>query len=432
MTPAIDRTHDPALRSQVASANVPGHDFPIQNLPFGVFSTPATAPRLGVAIGDSILDLVAAYGAGLLGTLDPMIAASIAAPTLNPLMALGNQAAGLVRSRLSAALREGAPPLVLPLVPMAAAALHLPATIGDFTDFFTSLDHTLRGGRIRSPEKPLPDAFPWLPIAYHSRASSVRVSGEPVARPLGIRRDAAGAVALGPSGALDFELEFAAFVGPGNPLGQPIPLSRAADSLFGFCLLNDWSARDIQRFESAPLGPFLAKSLSTTISPWVVTAAALAPFRCALAPRPEGAPAPLPHLSDPADQAAGQFDIALEAWLRPPGGAAARIVATNIRNLYWTLAQMLTHHASNGCNLRPGDLLGTGSVSGPADDQRACLAEITESGRVPLRLADGTTRSFLEDGDEVAFTARAQRDGFVPIGFGDCRATVTPAPAWPE
>ena len=431
MLPATDHTHDPALRSRIASANVPGSEFPIQNLPFGIFSTAGTAPRLGVAIGDSILDLPKAAAAGLLGILDGAVAAAIGASTLNPLMALDNQVAGALRWRISAALGESAvaPP---PLVPIAAATLQLPAAIGDFTDFFTSLDHTLRGGRLRSPDQALPDAFPWLPIAYHSRASSVRVSGEPVTRPLGIRRGTTGAVTFGPSAALDFELEFAAFIGPGNPLGQPIPLARAADSLFGFCLLNDWSARDIQRFESVPLGPFLAKSFSTTISPWVVTTAALAPFRCAPAPRPAGAPVPLPHLADPTDQTAGQFDIALEAWLRPPGGTPARIVATNPRHLYWTLAQMLTHHASNGCNLRPGDLLGTGTVSGPDDDQRACLAEITEGGRVPLHLVDGTTRTFLEDGDEIILTARARREGFVPIGFGECRAIVAPAPAWPE
>lgn len=427
---AIDATHDPALRSWVASANASGTDFPIQNLPFGIFSTASTAPRAGVAIGDAILDLAAAREAGLFEGAAAEAAAAASGPVLNPLMALGNPAATALRARLSALLREGAAPL--PLVPMAAAEMHLPTAIGAFTDFFTSYDHTLRGGRIARPDNPLPPAFRWLPIAYNSRASSVRVSGEAVRRPLGIRGERGGGANFGPCTALDFELEFATFVGPGNAIGEPIPLGRAPDHLFGFCLLNDWSARDIQRFESMPLGPFLSKSLSTTISPWVVTAAALAPFRCAAAVRPDGDPAPLPHLSDPFDQASGHFDIAMEAWLKPAGAARAeRIVATNFRHMYWTLGQMLTHHASNGCNLRPGDLIASGTVSGPEDEERACLWEIT-LGSNPLRLADGTERMYLEDGDEVAFRARAERPGFIGIGFGECRGTVLPAPQWPE
>ena len=422
-----DATHDPQLRSRVPAANVDGCDFPIQNLPLGIFSTPGTAPRGGIAIGDQILDIAAARLAGLL-TGPAGYAAE--GETLNPLMALGNGAAAALRAQAQALLAEGAT-AALPLVPMAGATMHLPAAIGAFSDFFCSYDHTLRGGRVSRPDNPVPAAFKWLPIAYNSRASSVRPSGEDVVRPNGVRGISGGAGVFGPCTALDFELEFAAFIGPGNALGTPIPLSRAGQHLFGFCLLNDWSARDIQRFESTPLGPFLSKSLHTTISPWVVTAAALEPFRAAAPARHEGDPPLLPHLDDPSDRTMGHWDIALTCDYTPRGAARAeRIVATHLRNLYWTLGQMLTHHASNGCNLRPGDLIATGTVSGPQDHERACMNEMT-LGKQPIRFADGTERMYLEDGDRVTFSARAERDGFVSIGFGECTGVVLPAPAWP-
>ncbi len=421
-----DATHDPQRRSRVPAANAPGCDFPIQNLPLGIFSTPGRAPRGGIAIGDQILDIAAARDAGLLSGAE---AAAASGETLNPLMALGNVAAARLRAEAQALLAEGAT-AALPLVPMAGATMHLPAAIGAFSDFFCSYDHTLRGGRVSRPDNPVPAAFKWLPIAYNSRASSVRPSGEDVVRPNGIRGMSGGGGMFGPSTALDFELEFAAFIGPGNVLGMPIPLSRAQDHLFGFCLLNDWSARDIQRFESTPLGPFLSKSLHTTISPWVVTAAALEPFRAAAPKRHEGDPPLLPHLDDVADRAMGHWDIALSCDYTPRGATnSERIVATHLRNLYWTLGQMLTHHASNGCNLRPGDLIASGTVSGPEDHERACMNEMT-LGKQPIRFADGTERMYLEDGDRVTFRARAERAGFVPIGFGECTGVVLPAPAW--
>lgn len=423
-----DATHDPQLRSRVEAANEDGCDFPIQNLPLGIFSTAGTAPRGGIAIGDRILDIAAAHAAGL---LTGAAAAAAVGTTLNPLMALGNDAAAALRAQAQALLAEGAT-AALPLVPMSGATMHLPAAIGAFSDFFCSYDHTLRGGRVSRPDNPVPAAFKWLPIAYNSRASSVRPSGEDVVRPNGIRGVSGGGATFGPCTALDFELEFAAFIGRGSALGAPIPLARAREHLFGFCLLNDWSARDIQRFESTPLGPFLSKSLHTTISPWVVTAAALEPFRAAAPARHEGDPPLLPHLDDAGDRTAGHRNIALTCDYTPRGAVQGeRIVATHLRNLYWTLGQMLTHHASNGCNLRPGDLIATGTVSGPEDHERACMNEMT-LGKQPIRFADGTERMYLEDGDRVTFSARAEREGFVGIGFGECTGVVLPAPAWPS
>jgi fumarylacetoacetase len=432
---ALDHTHDPALRSWVASANQAGTDFPIQNLPFGVFRTEGGAARGGVAIGDRILDLAAALRAGL---LQGEAAEAAAGPALNALLAMGRAPMRALRHRLSAILAEGSADRTRAeacLVPMERAELLLPVQVGNFTDFMASRFHTERGGRRRDPNNPLPVSYLHQPIAYHSRASTVRVSGEPVIRSHGQYPGADGVPCFAPTAALDFELEFGAFIGAANRLGQPIPIGRAAESIAGFCLVNDWSARDVQRFEMAPLGPFLAKSLSTTISAWIVTADALAPFAAAaFAPLP-GDPTPLPYLMDAADQARGGLDVSLRvtlstARMRAEGDAPAVICETGLHHLNWTFAQMVAHHTSNGCDLRPGDLLGSGTVSGPEPGSRACLLEVVLEDR-GLTLPNGERRAYLEDGDEVTFTGRAARPGAVPIGFGGCTARIAPALPWP-
>jgi len=440
--PKVDATHDPKLRSWVTEANAPGADFPIQNLPFGIFRQGTGPARGGVAIGQHIFDLAA----GLRGELfsgDAKVAAEAACgPTLNPLMALGRRYSTALRARLSELLSADNPDQGrlatmrgALLVPMDSAEMLLPASVGNFTDFMASIYHTERGGRVLRPDNPVPENFRYVPIAYHSRASSLRPSGEPVRRPNGQFKTQEGVV-FGPCRQFDFELELGIFMGPGNALGEPIGIDAAASQIFGYCLVNDWSARDIQRWESLPLGPFLAKSASTTVSPWVVTAEALAPFVAPAFARAPGEPAPLPYLTGKTDQAEGGVDIQMDVHLLTPRlreekKPAVRITRTNARHLYWTRGQLVTHHASNGCNLLPGDLLATGTVSGPTDESRACLAEITERGTKQFELANGEVRTFLEDGDEVIFTARAERDGFVSIGFGECRGRVTPAVAWP-
>lgn len=440
--PQLNATHDRARRSWVEAANS-GSDFPIQNLPLGVFHRSDGTPRGGVAIGDQVLDIKVALDAGLFSGDSKAAAEAAAGPSLNPLMALGNQAVSALRRRLSELLdrdnpeRSGVQHVSGLLVPQSEAVMVLPVALGAFTDFMASIFHTERGGRLSRPDSPVPAAFKYMPIAYNSRASSVRLSGEPVTRPNGQYRLPSGEVQFGPSRWLDFEFELGAFVALGNRLGSPVPLSRAPDHLFGFCLLNDWSARDIQRWESQPLGPFLSKSLSTTISPWIVTAEAFAPFRAPAFKRADGDPAPLAYLSDPVDEAQGSLDLRMEAYLLTPkmraaGRAPFRITDTNFKHMYWTFGQMLTHHTSNGCNLEPGDLLGSGTVSGPTDESRACIRELTVSGSEPLRLPDGEARAWLEDGDEVIFRARAERDGFVGVGLGECRGRVDPAPSWPK
>ena len=439
----LDETHDPERRSWVASANAPASDFPIQNLPFCIVSRLGGRPGGGIAIGDRILDLRAVLDRELLKGAAERAARATTGGALNELMALGPAAARELRRGVSDLLaetgRHAASARMMAdmlLMPMREATLHLPAAIGGFTDFLTSSYHTERGGRHTRPDSPIPAAFKHLPIAYHSRASSVRLSGEAVRRPHGQWREGSGRIVFGPTRAFDFELELGAFVGAGNALGEPVPLDEAWDHLFGFVLLNDWSARDVQRWESHPLGPFLSKSASTTISPFVVTAEALAPFRREAFVRSAADPPPLPYLSSEADRRGGGLDIALTCdlvtpQLREAGGLPARITETNFRHMYWTFAQMLAHHASNGCNLRPGDLLGSGTISGPDDASRACFAELSERGTTPLQLADGETRAFLEDGDEVVFSGRAMREGFAPIGFGECRGRVAPACAYP-
>ncbi|MGE3935927.1 MAG: fumarylacetoacetase [Rhodospirillaceae bacterium] len=431
--PTLNDTHDPARRSWVESANRPDADFPIQNLPLGVFRQSGGGARGGIAIGDMILDLAAAVAAGLFKGDAEAAARAAAGPALNPLMALGNGAASALRAAVSDLLRDRAPgrdKVERCLVPLAAAAMEMPAAIGNFTDFMCAIDHTRR----MSPEGVPPACFTSLPIAYHSRATTVRISGTPLVRPNGQYRGPDGKIAFGPEPSQDFELEFGVFVGRGNEMGRPIPMAAAPDSLFGFCLVNDWSARGIQVWEGRPLGPFLGKSMMTSISPWVVTAEALRPFRAPAHPRPAGE-APLPHLSDAVDEAEGGIDIVLTAeWsteaMRHAGTAPAVVTRTNFRDCYWTFAQMLTHHASNGCSLQPGDLLASGTVSGPTDGSRACIAELTKRGTEPLSIG-GEPRAWLADGDEVTFRGRASRDGHVAIGFGECRGRVTPAVPWP-
>lgn len=429
----LDETHDPSRRSWVQSANHPDTDFPIQNLPLGMFREGEIA-RGGMAIGDRILDLAAALDLGLFSGEAARAARAATGDSLNPLMALGPQPVSLLRARVSDLLRIDGPERNRAeshadrlLVPMASAEMLLPAKIGNFTDFMSSAFHVLRVTR-KPLDSPLAPALCYMPVGYHSRASSVRVSGEPVQRPHGQFKDPDGVVRFGPSRKLDFELEVGAFVSTGNPLGSPIPIESASARIFGYCLLNDWSARDVQFWENL-LGPFLSKSLSTTISPWVVTADALAPFRGPVyTPLQPDFPGRLPYLQNEADQAEGGIDIDLEAHIstremRESGRKAARIVATNFKYAYWSFAQMIAHHTSNGCNLQPGDLIGSGTVSGPTDESRACLLEHTE----PLHLPNGESRQFLEDEDEVTFRARAKRTGFVPIGFGECRARIIAA-----
>lgn len=433
----IDETHDPRLRSWVESANDHA-DFPIQNLPFGVFRYRAGAsnavrpPRIGVAIGDHVLDLARCVDLGLFEGVSSDLVAAIAAPPLNALAGLGPEALSRLRghiSRLLAADSRHTEPSTV--VPMATVSLELPFSIGDYSDFYTSVHHATNVGHMFRPGNPLFPNFKHMPVGYHGRSSSIVPSGRSIHRSHGQRRPDEGAnPPFGPSQRLDYELEFGAFIGRGNAWGQPIPIAGAEDHLFGLCLLNDWSARDVQAWESQPLGPFLAKSFATTISPWVVTLEALAPFRCAAAERPAGDPVALAYLDGQENRTTGGFDIGAEVWLssaamRSQGLDAVRVSRQSLRDLYWTFAQMITHHASNGCNLRPGDLIGSGTVSGPRPDSLGCLLELTQHG--PITLPSGEARQFLADGDEVVFRARCEREGFVAIGFGECGGQVAPA-----
>ena len=429
--PPIDESHDPARRSWVDSAN--GHtDFPVQNLPYGIFAPPGGDARAGAAIGDCIVDLRALARAGLLPVA---VAAALAMPTLNILMALPQKDRRELRLRLSALLSDASQSAVIKPFLFAAkdCALHLPAAVGDYTDFYVGIHHAMNIGKLFRPDNPLLPNYKYVPIGYHGRASSIRPSGVPVRRPVGQRKppDAQEPV-FGPSTRLDYEVELGVWIGPGNALGDPIAIAEAAQHIAGFCLLNDWSARDFQAWEYVPLGPFLAKNFHTTISPWVVTAEALAPFRMAQPPRPEGDPPPLPYLLDEADQSRGALAIELEAYLRSAGmreraEPPLRLSRAPASTMYWTAQQIVTHHASNGCNLRPGDLLGSGTVSGPTRDSYGSLMELTDGGKAPIDLRAGESRLFLEDWDELSLKAVARQGAYIPIGFGECRATIVPA-----
>jgi fumarylacetoacetase len=438
VTSAVDDTHRVDLSSWIESANVPTTDFPIQNLPLGCYEAGGAA-RPGVAIGDRILDLAAA--SPLLGLELPLRSAierCAGEGALNALLALGRPALHTVRAALSDALRNGTPIADrlrsvgdAVLVPMRDATMLLPVRIGDYTDFYASIHHATNVGSMFRPDNALLPNYKWVPIGYHGRASSVVPSGASVRRPSGQTLDeATSAPVVGPSRRLDYELEVGAIIADGNALGVPIPIASAEERVAGLCLVNDWSARDIQSWEYQPLGPFLAKSFATTISPWIVTLDALAPFRTPATARPEGDPAPLAYLDDAGDRAHGGFDIELEVLLatqrmRDEGLPAWRVSAGSFTTMYWTVAQLIAHHTSNGCNLQPGDLVASGTVSGPTKESRGCLLERTWRGTEPLALPTGESRRFLEDGDEVILRASCEREGRRRIGFGECRGIVS-------
>ena len=415
----LDETHDPALESWVESASAPGCEFPIQNLPFGIFRRKKSAekPRGGVAIGDRILDLAA------LGIRT--------GPTLNGIAALGRAKWRALRRQISRALSDPrqAKRLAKHLLPMRQAELRLPVSVGDYSDFFTGIHHATNMGRMLRPDNPLLPNYKWVPIGYHGRASSIVVSGTPVRRPSGQVKPAdAPAPVFSRSRRLDYEAELGFVIGPGNPLGKSIGIGSALDHVFGVVLLNDWSARDIQGWEYQPLGPFLAKSFATTISPWIVTLEALAPFRCPAMPRASGDPRPLPYLLDEDDQREGGLSIDLEMHLRTPRmKSPVPVSRSSFRDSYWTPAQIVAHQSSNGCNLKPGDLLGSGTISGPTPGSAGSMMELTQAGKAPLALPGGETRSFVEDGDEVIQRGSCRRDGYVGIGFGEAAGKVLPA-----
>ena len=420
----MNETHDPKLKSWVESANDRASDFPIQNLPFGIFRQKAGKehPRGGVAIGDQILDL-AAVG------LDT-------GPTLNVLAAAGRPTWRALRRILSQILSDAKFQKKTSrfLIPQRKADLFLPVAIGGYSDFYAGIYHAQNAGKMFRPDNPLLPNYHWVPIGYHGRASSIVVSGTPVVRPSGQTKAADAPVPVfGPSKRLDFELELGLVIGPGNALGKPVPIAKALDHVFGVTLFNDWSARDIQAWEYQPLGPFLGKSFASTMSPWIVTLEALEPFRCAAFERSGDQPAPLPYLLDRTDQREGGYAIEMEMYLRSERMRAKRIpplrlARSNFRHAYWTAAQIVAHQTSNGCNLQPGDLLGSGTISGPAPDSLGSMLEITQGGRIPLALPSGETRAFLEDGDEVVQRARCLREGFVAIGFGTATGVIKPAP----
>ncbi|HEX3235461.1 MAG TPA: fumarylacetoacetase [Gemmatimonadales bacterium] len=435
----MDETHDPARTSWLPSAQG-STDFPIQNLPFGVFrrrdeDEPA---RVGVAIGDCILDITACHDEGRFRGAAERAAEVCAADSLNPLMARGRAPRVALRRQVSALLSADSPAYKATprladrlLVPMAEAELLLPATIGDYTDFYASIHHATNVGSMFRPDNPLLPNYKWVPIGYHGRSSSIVPSGTPVRRPAGQRKDPASETPeFGPARQLDYEMELGCFVSVGNPMGEPVPVAEAEEHLFGFCLVNDWSARDIQSWEYQPLGPFLGKNFATTISPWLVTVEALEPFRVPAASRPPGDPTPLAYLLDAADQECGGVDVIVEVYLasarmRAERMAPVRLSRSRAEDLYWTPAQMLTHHTSGGCNLRSGDLFASGTISGPEKEARGSLLEVAWCGAEPVGLPTGETRKFLEDGDEVIMRGYSERAGAARIGFGECRGVVT-------
>ena len=460
MSTSLDATHDPTLRSWVDSANAENTDFPVQNLPFGCFTAPSVAahdtagtPRMGIAIGDQALDLrLVQHALPTNGSpawaLTPDTArpdtlrdwlAPLAGGDLNAFMRLGPTARRGLRAWLSAALAEGSP-LQAVLQPCLRAqvdcTMQLPCQIGDYTDFYTGIHHATSVGKLFRPDNPLLPNYKWVPIGYHGRASSLVVSGTPVRRPLGqLKAPTAETPTLGPCQRLDYELELGALIGTGNALGTRVPLAQAEDHLFGLVLLNDWSARDVQAWEYQPLGPFLAKNFASTVSPWVVTMEALAPFRTAFnRPAIEGGdPGTLPYLDGDDNRLSGAFDLTLEVELQT---AAMRAVGLAPQPLsrgrwteaaWWTLAQLVTHHTVGGCNLQPGDLLGTGTLSGPGPEQAGSLLELSGGGKSPLTLPGGETRTFLQDGDTLTLRAWGEKPGARRIGLGTCSGTVQPA-----
>jgi fumarylacetoacetase len=409
----IDATHDSALTSWVESANQPDNDFPIQNLPYATFRSSATdGNRLGVGIGEHVLDLTAAFNV----------------PSMSVVMSMRREDRIALRRSVSQFLKTGSDKTEKWLLPLREVELLLPCEVPDYTDFYASIHHATNVGSMFRPDNPLLPNYKWLPAAYHGRASSVVVSGTEVRRPWGqIVSNPAGPPQYAPCRLLDYEVELGAFLGPGNRIGEPIPIGQAEDHVAGVCLLNDWSARDIQTWEYQPLGPFLAKNFATSVSPWVVTVEALEPFRRASPARPAGDPDPLPHLQTTGDSA---FGITVEVWLRSARMQAPMMISqADFSSMYWTLAQMVAHHTSNGCPLRAGDLIGSGTVSGPEKQNRGCLLEMTWRGTEPLKLPTGETRKFLENGDEVILRGWCEAPGFRRIGLGECRGVVLPANA---
>ncbi|MDO4724849.1 MAG: fumarylacetoacetase [Comamonadaceae bacterium] len=437
---ALDFTHEPAARSWLASANDAASDFPLQNLPFAVLRPRSTnAPWRGaVAIGNQALDLAALARTGLCTGAAAEALQLAARPALNDFMAAGADAWRALRQALFALLEASAPHASIAmlrhcLLPLDAVEYTLPSQIGDYTDFYTSIHHARNVGRVIRPHDPLTPNFQWLPIAYHGRASSVVISGTPFHRPHG-QAHAAGAAApiYTPCTRLDYELEMGFFIGPGNPLGRRVPLAEAEQHIFGMCLLNDWSARDHQFWEMDPLGPFLGKNFCTSLSPWVVTMDALAPYRTPL-PRSAEDPPTLAYLDSAENRAHGGIDVQLAVHIetaqhRALGLPPAPISRTSLRHQYWTLAQMLTQHSVGGCNLRPGDLCGTGTVSGPLPEEAGALVELSLGGTQPITLAGtGETRAFLADGDAVMLSGWCEKPGAARIGFGSCQGQVLAA-----
>ena len=438
----INETHRTDLASWVDSA---GGDtpYPIQNLPLGTFRRRDADEkwRVGVAIGDEVLDLAAASHVGLLSGVAARVGTRCASPSLNGVLALKPADWRALRLQVSRLLRtdtadgeRGRRHRHEVMVDAADIEMTLPAAVGDYTDFYASLSHATNVGTMMRPDNPLLPNYKWVPIGYHGRSSSLVVSGTPVRRPLGqTSADGKGPPAFGPSARLDYEAEIGFLIGTGNAPGEPIPIGDAEQFIFGLCLLNDWSARDIQAWEYQPLGPFLSKNFATSLSPWVVTMEALAPFRTAPAGRGDDNPAALPYLVDAALEHHGAIDVQVEVLLRTrrmreESADAVRLSRSTLAELYWTPAQLVAHHTSNGCNLRPGDLLGSGTISGAAKDARGCLLELTWRGTEPVRLPNGEERRFLEDEDEVTLRGWCERDGFARIGFGDCTGVVQPAP----
>ena len=433
----LNETHHPHLRSWVDSANAADTDFPIQNLPFGVFHRYSSTEsfRVGVAIGDQILDLTAAQAKSVFTGDADLAAQACCAPTLNAYMAMGSHAWSALRLALSRALREGyalQSALSTCLVAQADAEFAVPAQIGDYTDFYTSVHHATNIGKLLRPDNPLLPNYKWVPIGYHGRSSSIGISGQDVRRPVSqVMRPGATEPVLAPSARMDYELEMGIFVGPGNALGEPVSMQQAEQHVFGICLFNDWSARDVQGWEYQPLGPFLAKNFASTVSPWIVTMEALAPYRQAWA-RAEGDPQPLPYLDSPELRKQGAVNIELEvfiqsATMREQGMAEHRLSHSNFRDAYWSVSQMVAHHTVNGCNLQPGDLLGSGTQSGPTPDEAGSLMELSKGGKEPITLPNGEKRTFLEDGDTVVFRGTCTAPGAARIGFGEVRGTLQPA-----
>jgi fumarylacetoacetase len=438
----LNATHDPALKSWVAAANRPGGDFPIQNLPFAIFRRAGTPEsfRGAVAIGDQILDLGALHELRQVSGSAADALKACTEPTLNAFMALGADAWSTLRAAVSRLLREDAKDastLRSALVPQADAEFAVPARIGDYTDFYTSIYHATAVGALFRPDNPLLPNYKWVPIAYHGRAGSIRVSGQQFRRPRGqVKPAGAESPQLAPTQRLDYELEVGVFIGTGNPLGHPVSIDRAEQHVFGLCLLNDWSARDVQAWEYQPLGPFLAKNFATTLSPWIVTLEALAPYRTSWT-RPAGDPQPLAYLDSRQVRQSGAIDVQLEVYIDTAGMRAAgtpshRLARSNFRHSYWTVAQMVAHHTVNGCNLEAGDLLGSGTQSGPAADEAGSLLELTVGGKQPLTLASGETRTFLADGDRVTLRGWCDKPGYARVGFGEVAGTVLPATPDPQ